>query len=225
MAIDNIPYRSGEEIRREKYENKLAHKNTWFLRGSTTSTLMVQPTERSLLAQKLRRALKGVTAPDGGTTSVLEKAGKSIMAGLTRADPGMKLGCQWRERTCPVVEKATCWLSRVVYEVKCSLCEAKYIGTTGLTMHARGLQHVEALLNSDTTYPLTKHYLQAHPGVVVDRGSISMAPLSGHQPDNVRRYIAEAVAISKATEKGATLLNSKGEWSRVKIKRLAITED
>ena len=59
----------------------------------------------------------------------------------------------------------------------------------------------------------------------MDRGSISMAPLSGHQPDNVRRYIAEAVAISKATGKGATLLNSKGEWSRVKIKRLAITED
>ena len=35
--------------------------------------------------------------------------------------------------------------------------------------------------------------------------------VSGHQPDNVKRYIAEAVAISRATEKGATLLNSKGE--------------
>ena len=108
MAVDNVPYRSGEEIRREKNENKLAHKNTWFLRGGTTSTLMVQPTEGSLLAQKLRRALKGVTAPDGGTTSVLEKAGKSIMAGLTKADPGMKLGCQWTDRTCPTAEKAMC---------------------------------------------------------------------------------------------------------------------
>ena len=70
------------------------------------------------LSNKLREALKYVTSLDCGTSSVLEKTGRSILAGLTRADPGMELGCQGTERTCPVEEKLMGWLSEAVYKVR-----------------------------------------------------------------------------------------------------------
>ena len=72
---------------------------------------------------------------------------------------------------------------------------------------------------------MTKHYGKDHPGVAVDKGSLVITPLTGHISDNSRRYIGEAVAIAKASSEGVTLLNSKGEWSRVSIRRLIVAED
>ena len=52
-----------------------------------------------------------------------------------------------------------------------------------------------------------------------------MMPITGHMPDNSRRYISEAVAIAKANGEGVELLNSKGEWSRVTLRRLTVTQE
>ena len=155
----------------------------------------------------------------------MERAGKSILAGLLRADPMRSNDCQWEEGKCPVAAEKTCLISRVVYSLKCTACGATYIGTTGLTLHARGLQHLEALINGDNGYPMTKHYGKDHPGVAVDKGSLVITPLTGHISDNSRRFTGEAVAIAKASREGKMLLNSKGEWSRVSIRRLTVTEE
>ena len=203
----------------------LKSKNTWFLRGDTTSTLVVQATEQGKLAQSLRRALKGVRAPDGGLTSVMEKAGKSVLAGLARADPCRSGGCHWSDRQCPVVEEKSCWVSRVVYRLECTLCGAAYIGTTGLTLHARGLQHLEALVSGENSYPMTKHYASKHPEVSPGGDGLKITSITGHIQDNSKRYISEAVAIAKAKEEGVELLNSKGEWSRVALRRLTVSQE
>ena len=42
--------------------------------------------------------MRGVRAPDGGLTSVMEKAGRSVLAGLVRADPCRSGGCHWSDR-------------------------------------------------------------------------------------------------------------------------------
>ena len=128
-------------------------------------------------------------------------------------------------RECPVEAEKSSLVSIVVYSLKYSACGATYIRTTGLTLHARGLQHLEALINGDNGYPMTKHYDKDHPGVAVDKGSLVITPLTGHISDNSRRYNGEAIAIAKASREGMMLLNSKGEWSRVSIRRLTLTED
>ena len=124
-----------------------------------------------------------------------------------------------------MVEEKSCWVSRVVYRLECTLCGAAYIGTTGLTLHARGLQHLEALVTGENSYPMTKHYAASHPEVTPSRDGLNMTSVTWHIPDNSRRYISEAVAIAKAKKKVLELLNSKGEWSSVTLRRLTVTQE
>ena len=49
--------------------------------------------------------------------------------------------------------------------------------------------------------------------------------ITGHIPDNAQRHIAEAIAIQMGKEEDAPLLNSRGDWGRVRLRRLAIAED
>ena len=41
---------------------------------------------------------------------------------------------------------------------------------------------------------------------------------------NLQRYLMEALKIREAKEEGGTLLNSRGEWARVALKRLVIQD-
>ena len=83
------------------------------------------------MARKVRNKLEGVLAPDGGTTQVVEGAGKSVLAGLEKADPCLRPSCQFGDsgelEQCMVDEKQTCWTARVVYSLKCTLCNATYV--------------------------------------------------------------------------------------------------
>ena len=140
-------YRTRKEIKEEKAARDDRFVNTWFLRGTTTSILKVQATPGGALARKVRGKLVGVLAPDGGTTQVVEGAGKGVLAGLKKADPCLKPGCQFGDsgelEQCMVDGKQTCWAARVVYCLKCTLCNATYAGTTGLTLteKTRKLMH------------------------------------------------------------------------------------
>ena len=60
------------------------------MRGTTTSVLKVQPTPGGLLAKCVRNKIGKLKAPGGGTTKVVEGAGRGIMAGLRQPDPGIK---------------------------------------------------------------------------------------------------------------------------------------
>ena len=42
---------------------------------------------------------------------------------------------------------------------------------------------------------------------------------------NLQRCLGEAIQIREHARKGADLLNSKGEWGRINLKRLAVVED
>ena len=46
-----------------------------------------------------------------------------------------------------------------------------------------------------------------------------------HIPGNLHRYLTEAVAIAEAKAAGADLLNSKGEWGRVRLQRLSLVDE
>ena len=218
-------YRSGEQIREMKAEDRLGHSNTWFLRGEITSTLSVQATTGGELAANVQAKIRDMRAPDGGLVKVTEKAGKSHLSGLLSPDPMMAKGCKWLQ-SCLVDEKGSCWTSRVTYTIKCLLCGWEYLGTTGHTIHHRGQQHLEALRGGNTSYGITKHFMQKHPDWdgVVQPFTISARGKGGIQ-SNLERYVTEAVAIETRKREGASLMNSRGEWGLAKLTRLGITSN
>ena len=120
--------------------------------------MMVQPTPGGGLTAGVRKALATVRGPDGGTAMVTERAGKSILSGLMAADLALEKGCHWEEKPCLVEGEKNCWASRLVYSLACTICGAQFVGTMCLTLHARGRQHLEALLGGNLRYPMTKHY-------------------------------------------------------------------
>ena len=68
------------------------------------------------LARAVRNKIGELRAPDGGTTKVVEAAGRSILSGLRNPDPGVKPGCQFDGsgaiEKCLIDPRQTCWGSR-----------------------------------------------------------------------------------------------------------------
>ena len=216
-------YRSREQIRLAKQENLTRHVNTWFLKGEVTSTLSVQATVGGNLKRAVQEAVGGSRAPDGGKTLVLERGGKSILAGLRRADPFLAEGCPFQEK-CLVRGRRSCWTAGVVYALICGQCGAKYVGTSGCTSHKRCREHYGEWLGGSGTNAMSKHWSSRHPEA--DRASISepftMEILGAGFGGNLERYVQEALKIKTTKEAGAELLNSRGEWSRVQLRRLVV---
>ena len=165
--------------------------------------------------------------PDGGKTLVLERAGRSITSGLKVADPYAATGCPYAS-TCPVVEEGRCGTARIVYQLTCSRCKAAYVGTSGCSLHKRGVEHLEGFRASGARNPMAKHYATEHPEV--DRKTdptpfTSKVVGQGGMKSYLERYLTEAVTI-KHTQEGEVLkmLNSRGEWGRAKLKRLTAQE-
>ena len=100
-------YRGREEIMAAKERNMHRYLNTWFLKGQNTATLRVQVTVGGRLQKAVQEAVKGCVAPDGGKTMVLEKSGRSIMAGLRQPDPFLAPGCQFEDK-CLVEGRRSC---------------------------------------------------------------------------------------------------------------------
>ena len=224
MRLEGLKYRNRQEIERAKAGRKNGWINTWFLKGSYTSVFQVQASVDGGLAGAVREATRNHRAPDGGKTLVVEKAGKGLLSGIKKPDPFMPAGCPFPSKC--TMEKGACTSSRVVYKHTCGLCSAAYVGTTGHTCHTRNMQHLKAMETGDTTYPMVKHMENQHPLAQASDRTYSTTILGGsHIKGNLTRYITEAVAIAKEQASGTTMLNSRGEWARAKLRRLAVVSD
>ena len=71
---------------------------------------------------------------------------------------------------------------------------------------------------------MSKHWSSCH--LEADRASIpepfTMEILGAGFGGNLERYAQEALKIKTTKEEGAELLNSRGEWSRVQLRRLVV---
>ena len=74
---------------------------------------------------------------------------------------------------------------------------------------------------------MAKHFVTKHP----EWQPGDQAPFMFHMvrgpniKGNLQRYLGEAMQIREHARNGADLLNSKGEWGRINLKRLAVVED
>ena len=88
------------------------------------------------------------------------------------------------------------------------------------------MDHLQALRRSDGTYAIAKHFANAHPGQQSMDNPFTFKILGpGGIQGNLQRYITEALRIKEAKDSGKQLLNSKGEWARVALKRLVVGEE
>ena len=110
----------------------------------------------------LRGVLRDVRGPDRGHTKVVEKGGTSIQRGVINPDLYRLKGCPYAEK-CLINPKQSCWTSKMVYSVACTICGAEYRGTSGLSAHKCGLEYLHALRRKDASYGITKHFLAKHP--------------------------------------------------------------
>lgn len=48
-----------------------------------------------------------------------------------------------------------------VYVLTCT-CNLRYVGSTRLQVHVRTVQHLRAVVNNDSSYPVARHFKQKH---------------------------------------------------------------
>ena len=233
-AGTRVRYRDGRAIQRGKQGKLGKYNNTWFLNGVATSTLKVQCTPGGGLGTAIRARMRGLKAPDGGEVKVVELGGTSVQAGLRKGDPFRKMGdpCPFPQM-CLADGKTNCESQRVVYRLQCEVCEEQgkhtaYLGTTGHSFHKRTAEHLYDLTHGVLRNPLTRHFRNEHPDVVVGEGRGLVAGRvvgEGSIKYNLDRFLREALEIEEATEdRGTEMLNGRGEWGRVTLTRLAISQ-
>ena len=101
------------------------------------------------------------------------------------------------------------------------------MGITGHSIHKRSLEHEKATRRGDNNNGMAKHYSAAHPEVDLKAGSrLFTAKAVGRPniPHNITRYITEAAIIEeRVSSLGPDMvLNSRGEWGRVQLRRLTV---
>ena len=117
-------YRTGAMIREQKATRQGQYSNTWFLKGNVTNTIQIQSTPNSILKDRIQKHLNSITGPDGGQTKVIEKGGKSILAGLNSSKKSNI--CPYNNK-CMVTKENDCTNSRIVYQVICNNCQSQTI--------------------------------------------------------------------------------------------------
>ena len=190
--------------------------SNWFINEIYSSTITIPSTPGGTLAKIVEENIRDKIV-NKGRTKVIEKTGIAITSGLRKENPYRSHGCPYEDQ-CPVDPKVNCSTTNVTYQLTCNQCEAEqqtetrhmYIGCTGTSMHARGMDHL-AKVNSDKTTKLknsmAKHMALQHGGQNV---GFTAKLLSKHNSCLVK-FIDEALRIEKGNEEFG-LANSKSEW-------------
>ena len=154
-------YRDREAIAEAKSKKGGDAASTWFLKGTTTSTVTCAATPGSQLQQGIKEALKLCSQADGGTMLVVEDGGVPATLGIKSRDPFRSEGCTFRDPNCMVDIKNDCSKQDQIYIVTCNGCKESvnqqevgwsnkrktdpggeghpnYVGMTGTSLHTKG---------------------------------------------------------------------------------------
>ena len=150
------------------------------------------------------------------------------MSGLRKPDPFSSNVCPF-PNTCSADSKTDCTRSRCVYQIQCNICNTAipgtytmYTGTTGCSLHKRLGEHISSVNRADMSNALAKHMFNVHRGM---SPNITTTILGTHRY-NLQRYVAESLFIEKSTKTTQNIvMNSKGEWGRQKLTRVALLDN
>ena len=181
--------------------------------------MFVDVTPNSDLKHKVQDACKR----NGVRVKVVEKMDKTVKKQIQRSNP---YGWEQCGRTdCPTCTRnilINCRDRGCVYEISCTNClttvSKQYRGQSGRSMYERMKEHLREWEAKSADSYLHKHSLQCHNGEVF---GIDVKILGQCYGKPTTRMITEAVKIEELPEENS--MNSKSEWTYVRLPRVGIT--
>ena len=194
---------------------------------SPTAVIFVPRTPEGELAQRLREAEQELQKFCYSKVKIVEETGEMAKSLVHKANHWAGGDCE--RVNCMVCiqrdeKSGDCRRRNATYMTECQKClekgkKVRYLGETARTCYERGLEHQRDGLAEKENSHIHCHRADAHPGEDPGEKLFTMKVLQGHKTA-LTRQIQEAVLI--ANSQGVELLNSKNEYNRCIIPRIAV---
>ena len=202
------------ERRRTKRRNK-----DWYDRTKFDGVMFVDVTPNSELKHKIQDACK----KNGVKVKVVEKLDQTVKKKLQKNNPYGWEHCSRRDcPTCNRDIRINCRARGCVYEIECTDCKQtvtkQYRGQTGRSIYERMKEHFKEWEDRSEDSYLQKHAMEYHQG---ETFSVDVKIMTQCYGKPSTRMITEAVRIEELPDENS--LNSKSEWTYVRLPRVGIT--
>ncbi len=107
-----------------------------------------------------------------------------------------------------------CMKKNITYQLKCNLCDKKYVGETGRFKRNRCWEHYKSVINSNRSTAMGKHYLEDHPQATIPDHPFEFTVLKTCK-DYTDRMIWQSFHINKLTPALNTQLSFEtDDWQK-----------
>lgn len=205
----------GQVGRGRRSDNDEGNRSNWYSRnGRHNSVMFVEATPNA----EMKKRVKRVVEKYGFRIKIVERVGTTIKGLLQKSNPLGTVRCG-REKcvVCRQEVGGKCRTRGCVYEFMCLDCERLYRGQTGRSLYERTKEQVESWERGEEDCPLQRHSVLYHDGEDFQTKVKVLAECYG-KPS--KRLITEAVMIEEIADNST--MNSKSEWSYIKLSRVGI---
>ena len=188
--------------------------------------MFVPRTPGGELVRRLREAEVELSKITGEKIKLVERSGKMLKRILRTTNPTQESCSRQDCLPCNEAEEGgvgQCKLRNITYQTSCLDCLAQgkkvtYYGESSRTAYERGVEHMDDYQKEKEDSHMWKHSVTDHG--VDKKVTFRMKVIKTHR-SALQRQVHEAVLIEINSRK-ENILNSKGEYSRCKLPRLAV---
>ena len=216
MERESQQPRETEDERKRKRAQK--RKRGWYDKDKYDGVMFVEVTPNSELKHRVQDACRRNKVK----VKVVEKMNRTVKSTLQRSNPfGWKPCGRTDCYTCINDIHINCRTRGCVYQIECVECEMvvskQYRGQTGRSEYERTKEHIKKWEAKAEDSYLHKHALECHNGQTYNINIKILAQCYGKP---TTRMITEAVMIDELPDENS--MNSKSEWTYVKLPRVAV---
>ena len=219
FKINNRRVEDTVEAMTERRRRKKERRRNWYDREKYDGVMFVDMTMNGELKQRVQEACRR----NKTRIKVVEKMNRTVKNSLQRSNPFGWKNCGRTDcPTCTRDIKINCRTRGCVYEIECLDCQPtgakQYRGQTGRSVYERMKEHFRGWEQGVDDSYLRKHSVEYHNGHAFE---VDVRILTQSYGKPSTRMISEAVLIQDLPEENS--LNSKAEWTYVKLPRVAVT--
>ena len=225
----------------ERRKENTHKKHSWYSRnGRYQSVMFIPATPKCELKNRIQNTANKYKIP----IKIIENVNESVKKNLQKSNPFKRSECGRQDcKMCQMGCKTSCRIRGMVYELKCDPCQKiLYRGQTSRSGYERINEHFEdwkqskskiknikrdnnkkknqqSMKDNEEKIPiLHSHALKYHN----DNGyEVDIRVISRNFGDPMKRLITESVLIDEL--KDEDVLNSKSEWSYVRLPKVLVT--
>ena len=208
--------------KRNSVPNKNNKKSNWFSKNRKYKSVMfVDTTQNSELKNRVQKSSNKNKIP----IKVVEKASNSVKRNIQKSNPFPKLHCGRADCImCKLQCKTSCRIRGIVYQLGCDECrKILYRGQTSRSGYERINEHFLDWDDRKSKKNMKKSILWDHSNVHHNNNdfNVIVTVISQNFGDPTKRLITESIMIEELDDE--EILNSKKEWSYVRLPNASIT--